>query len=408
MSLRRCSCQILPHAHIITYDAIGNPTTWYDGAAMTWTNGRRLATISATDDHSALSFTYDSDGLRLTKAVGTEVHKYTWQGSKLISEQYGTTTLEFFYDESGAPYAFLVRDTTPATPTEAWYYYVTNLQGDVMQILDASGNTVASYTYNAWGEILNLNNSTSANIGSLNPIRYRGYYFDSETGFYYLKSRYYDPRICRFINADGLASTGHGFVGTNMFAYCLNRPLNESDANGNIASTSLSISDTGTPSAIHKLLSSREYCIPKWYNATTDEKKQMLIALKSDIEALLGVYISSEIQFFSIPRNDPNFLYGYYSPRNFAIFINESLIDTGSPESYHLLSTVVHEMRHAYQYAVVRGMYIYGYMSPYSVDRQIMISWDWNIDHYISPGADYDAYYSQPIEVDARAFANQR
>ena len=123
---------------------------------MTWTNGRRLATISATNDHAALGFTYDSDGLRLTKTVGTEVHKYTWQGSKLISEQYGTTTLEFFYDESGVPYALLVRDTASATPTEAWYYYVNNLQGDVMQILDASGNTVASYTYNAWGKILNL------------------------------------------------------------------------------------------------------------------------------------------------------------------------------------------------------------------------------------------------------------
>ena len=201
---------------------------------MTWTNGRRLATISATNDHAALSFTYDSDGLRLTKTAGTEVHKYTWQGSKLISEQYGTTTLEFFYDESGAPYALLVRDTASATPTEALYYYVTNLQGDVMQILDAGGNTVASYTYNAWGKILNLNNSTSASIGDLNPIRYREYYYDTETGLYYLKSRYYDPEICRFVNADGLASTGQGFLGANMFAYCLNNPVNLSDQYGSI------------------------------------------------------------------------------------------------------------------------------------------------------------------------------
>ena len=221
----------------ITYDAIGNPTTWYDGAAMTWTNGRRLATISATNDHAALSFTYDSDGLRLTKTVGTEVHKYTWQGSKLIAEQYGDTALEFFYDESGTPYALLVRDTASATPTEAWYYYVTNLQGDVMQILDASGNNVASYTYNAWGKILNLNNSTSANIGDLNPIRYRGYYYDTETGLYYLKSRYYDPEICRFVNADDTSAIGANgdFLGLNLFAYCVNSPVNRIDEGGNIS-----------------------------------------------------------------------------------------------------------------------------------------------------------------------------
>ena len=216
---------------------------------MTWTNGRRLATISATNDHAALSFTYDSDGLRLKKIVGTgssEVeHRYTWQGSKLIAEQYGTTTLEFFYDESGAPYALLVRDTSTATPTETWYYYVTNLQGDVMQILDASGNTVATYTYNAWGEVLNLTNNTSANIGDLNPIRYRGYYYDTETGFYYLKSRYYDPKICRFINLDGLASTGQGFLGANMFVYCLNEPSNTRDDKGDRPSFDVLLSDSG-------------------------------------------------------------------------------------------------------------------------------------------------------------------
>ena len=219
------------------------------GAAVTWTNGRRLTTISATNDHAALSFTYDSDGLRLKKIVGTgssEVeHRYTWQGSKLIAEQYGTTTLEFFYDESGAPYALLVRDTSTATPTETWYYYVTNLQGDVMQILDASGNTVATYTYNAWGEVLNLTNNTSANIGDLNPIRYRGYYYDTETGFYYLKSRYYDPKICRFINLDGLASTGQGFLGANMFVYCLNEPSNTRDDKGDRPSFDVLLSDSG-------------------------------------------------------------------------------------------------------------------------------------------------------------------
>ena len=71
-----------------------------------------------------------------------------------------------------------------------------------------------------------------ANIANLNPIRYRGYYYDAETGFYYLNSRYYDPEICRFINADGYVSTGQGLLGNNMFAYCLNNPINMLDSMG--------------------------------------------------------------------------------------------------------------------------------------------------------------------------------
>ena len=208
----------------ITYDTVGNPTTWYDGATMTWVNGKRLASISAASGHSALAFTYDVDGLRLTKTVGTGSsaveHKYTWQGGKLIAEYDGTNTLEFFYDESGAPYAFSCNGTT--------YYYVTNLQGDVVRIVDANGTSQAEYSYNAWGQVI----SATGTLAAVNPIRYRGYYYDVETGLYYVSSRYYDPHICRFINADGLASTGQGFLGTNMFAYCLNNPANLIDRFG--------------------------------------------------------------------------------------------------------------------------------------------------------------------------------
>ena len=212
------------NGNAITYDTVGNPTTWYDGAAMTWVNGKRLASINAASGHSALAFTYDVDGLRLTKTVGTGSsaveHKYTWQGGKLIAEYDGTNTLEFFYDESGAPYALSYNGTT--------YYYVTNLQGDVVKIVDASGTSQAEYSYNAWGQVI----SATGTLAAINPIRYRGYYYDVETGLYYLKSRYYDPQICRFINADSYASTGQGFAGCNMFAYCLNNPVNTKDTQG--------------------------------------------------------------------------------------------------------------------------------------------------------------------------------
>ena len=184
--------------------------------------------MSAENTASGLdnSYTYDSDGLRLTKTVGDVQHKYVWQGSRLVSENWAGQELEFFYDESGSPYAFSYKASATATPV--MYYYVTNLQGDVVNILDASGNIKASYTYNAWGEIL----SATGDMADINPLRYRGYYFDSDTGLYYLKSRYYDPQLCRFINADGYASTGDDIVGLNMFAYCNNNPILSSDDGG--------------------------------------------------------------------------------------------------------------------------------------------------------------------------------
>ena len=111
------------------------------------------------------------------------------------------------------------------------YYYVLNLQGDVVKLVTESGAVVASYEYDAWGNIL----SQSGSMADVNPLRYRGYYYDVETGFYYLQSRYYDPANRRFINADVYASTGQGFVGTNMFAYCNNNPVSFIDYSGNEA-----------------------------------------------------------------------------------------------------------------------------------------------------------------------------
>ena len=210
----------------ISYDSIGNPTSWYDGTTFTWSNGRRLT--SAVNSSTGLnnSYTYDMDGLRLTKTVGSVEHKYVWQGSKLVAEYFGGTEFEFFYDENGAPYAFSYKATASATPV--MYYYVTNLQGDVVSILNASGTSVAEYSYNAWGKVL----SATGTMAAINPIRYRGYYFDSDSGLYYLKSRYYDPNLQRFINSDTIPSTGQKFIGANMFAYCLNNPVGLYDVDG--------------------------------------------------------------------------------------------------------------------------------------------------------------------------------
>ena len=98
---------------------------------------------------------------------------------------------------------------------------------------------MAKYAYDPFGQVLSVTNAsgtaispTAANVANYNPFRYRGYYYDTESGFYYLQSRYYDPKICRFINADSCITTGQGFLGFNMFAYCLNNPIKYTDNGG--------------------------------------------------------------------------------------------------------------------------------------------------------------------------------
>ena len=120
------------------------------------------------------------------------------------------------------------------------YNDTTNLQGDVVALLNTSGTAVVTYTYDAWGKLLTTGGSMATTLGALNPIRYRGYVYDTETGLYYVSSRYYDPALARFINADVLVSTGQGILGNNMFAYCLNSPILRKDVLGN---TSVDIFD---------------------------------------------------------------------------------------------------------------------------------------------------------------------
>ncbi len=96
------------------------------------------------------------------------------------------------------------------------------------------GSVVVSYAYDAWGKVYSVTGSLADTLGTINPIRYRSYYYDTETGFYYLNSRYYDPEIKRFINADGeISGVGGELNGYNLFSYCMNNPVNMTDESGN-------------------------------------------------------------------------------------------------------------------------------------------------------------------------------
>ena len=112
------------------------------------------------------------------------------------------------------------------------YIYVKNLQGDVLHILDNMGNVVVSYAYDAWGKVYSVTGSLADTLGTINPIRYRSYYYDNETGFYYLNSRYYNPEVKRFINADGVIGANQDLTSYNLYAYCGNNPINRADSEG--------------------------------------------------------------------------------------------------------------------------------------------------------------------------------
>ena len=202
----------------ITYSG-GNPTKYYDGSTFTWTQGRRLATAKVGSTN--ISYTYDMAGVRSSKTVGSTTYKFTTLSGLVTRQTGGNKTIDFVYDENNQPLAMKYNNTL--------YYYVLNAQGDVVRIVNSSRSVVASYTYDPWGKII----SSSGTLADINPLRYRGYYYDAETGFYYLQSRYYDPEIGRFINADSYASTdATGLLSTNMFAYCENDPVNKSDPSG--------------------------------------------------------------------------------------------------------------------------------------------------------------------------------
>ena len=208
----------------IRYDANGNPTT-YRGYTMAW-QGRRLT--SATNGTNTVSYAYDENGIRTQKTVNGTATQYRYHGSVLISQVTGSNKLLFSYDANGNVVAVNYNGT--------YYYYVRNGQGDVVRLIDGSNNTVVEYAYDSWGTPLSTTGTLATTLGVQNPFRYRGYVYDAETGLYYVTSRYYDPEIGRFLNADNIGYLGAGsnLTGYNLFAYCGNNPVTGYDPAGTL------------------------------------------------------------------------------------------------------------------------------------------------------------------------------
>ena len=221
----------------ITYDAVGNPTKWRNANHLAWL-GRNLSAFQYADG-SCNAYLYNADGIRTSKyyydADGnvTGTIKYTLDGNKIVAENRNGTNIYYTYDDKGAIMGMIYGGQD--------YIFSKNLQGDVIGIYNGS-TLVAKYQYNAYGVITAITdangNDVSGNathIANINPFRYRGYYYDTETGFYYLQSRYYDPVVGRFLNADDVSAfvvEQGSLLQYNPFVYCLNDPISRSDENG--------------------------------------------------------------------------------------------------------------------------------------------------------------------------------
>ena len=207
------------------YDLQGRPTN-YRGMSLEWTHGR---VSKFTKGGFTQTCTYDVNGIRTEKIENGKTHKYYVEDSQIVREVVtGSENYELYYLYGATGIAGFTLKTANGSTN---YYYRKNLLGDVTAIYDAAGVCKAEYAYDAWGNCTVI--SDMGGIGALNPIRYRGYYWDEEIALYYLNARYYDPEVGRFISQDSIKYIAPETLnGINLFAYCLNNPVMETDPDG--------------------------------------------------------------------------------------------------------------------------------------------------------------------------------
>ena len=207
----------------IEYDAQGNPVK-YLGHTLTWEKGRQLKSFDGN------TYTYNANGIRTSKTVNGVTHTYTLDGTKILRETWGDHTLIPLYDNEDSVCGILYNSVP--------YYFLKNLQGDVIAIVDKDAETVARYSYDAWGACMSATTCTEltngVDVAAINPFRYKEYYYDSETALYYLQSRYYNATVGRFLNSDDIENLEYlnGPLDLNLFTYTVNCPIILTDGCG--------------------------------------------------------------------------------------------------------------------------------------------------------------------------------
>lgn len=213
----------------ILYDKFGNISKYKNNLNFEWKNGK-ICRIYGPNIN--IEYSYDSNNKRISKSVNGLVTKFCFTEQK-ICQSIGDKVLEWYVPSENIFKNFNYDGKD--------YTYICDLQRNVVAIADESGKLVANYTYDTWGKVINITDENgndvsndSMHIGNINPLRYRGYYYDSETGFYYLNSRYYDPETGRFLSADNeeYLKSNNIDIPENLYMYCMNDPINMSDYDG--------------------------------------------------------------------------------------------------------------------------------------------------------------------------------
>ena len=198
------------------------------GNTLVWEKGRQLK------QYGANTYRYNNEGIRIKKTTSSEIHEYILDGTNIVKEIVTDTANcpkyinEYLYDLDGTVCGLNYNGTA--------YYFYKNLQGDIVAITDYTGATVARYTYDAWGKCTIGSDNSGVGIATINPFRYRSYYYDTETELYYLQSRYYNPVVGRFINADRVnIALLHAYerkTNATLYSYCDNNVVNLEDIYG--------------------------------------------------------------------------------------------------------------------------------------------------------------------------------
>ena len=293
----------------ITYDKSGNPINYLDGMTFTWSRGRQLENIMFKDG-TKVAYKYNENGLRIYKDTETATTTYEWDDTKLIRETVTYKTIEkkydiwYLYDSTGSVVGYeynYINDQDKKCSDKI--YYEKDLQGNVIGLLDSQGKVIATYAYDAWGNIIDsVCHKGYENVYSLNKITYRGYYRDEESSLYYLQSRYYDSRIGRFINADDVSVLDVKIQKTfkdNLYIYCNSNPVINIDANGcfSIRRTMVSVPLDIICMAI------QPYLAPVKTLAKQYARQALKAKLKTPLIALLRKVISISTKIFTKVKN---------------------------------------------------------------------------------------------------------